>query len=107
MLTVTDNALNAIRTALRNGIAPVAGLRVMVEAGGCSGYKYVLGLESAILKSDEVIEYDEVKVVIDPVSLPLLDGVTMDFVTNLDGAGFVFNNPNASAKCGCGKSFSC
>lgn len=106
MLDLTESALNAVRKVL-GGDDGAAGLRIMVSAGGCSGFQYQMGLEAAPNEGDEVLEFDDVKVFVDASSQPLLDGVQVDFVESLTGSGFVFNNPNAQAKCGCGKSFSC
>jgi iron-sulfur cluster assembly protein len=107
MLSLTDTAVTAIRSAIDNAGQPVAGLRVMVQSGGCAGLKYGLALELAKAADDTVIETDGVTVLVDPESQTLLDGVVIDFVNGLEGSGFVFNNPNATGGCACGKSFSC
>lgn len=80
-------------------------LRVSVEGGGCSGFQYKFDLISAPDTDDLVIEKDGATVVVDPVSLPFLDGAEIDFVQELIGASFKVNNPNAQASCGCGTSF--
>ncbi|RMF35316.1 MAG: iron-sulfur cluster assembly accessory protein [Alphaproteobacteria bacterium] len=81
-------------------------LRVAVEGGGCSGFQYQFSLEDAAEPEDLVIEQDGIRVVFDPVSLPFLAGATVDFSEELIGARFMVDNPNASASCGCGTSFS-
>jgi iron-sulfur cluster assembly protein len=103
MLNVTDRAVDAIRGVCTDG---VQGLRIMVEAGGCSGLQYKMGLETDEQSGDEVLDFEGVKVFIDGPSVLWLTGATMDFVDNAQGAGFVFDNPNAGSKCSCGKSFS-
>ena len=105
MIILTDSALNAVRNAIASAAKPVDGLRIMVEAGGCAGYKYNLGLVDEIDPDDIVIERDGVRVFIDTTSQAYLAGTTIDFVVALEGSGFTFENPNAKASCGCGKSF--
>ena len=81
-------------------------LRVGVKGGGCSGFSYLLDLTESQKDSDEVFEQHGIKVVIDPKSLLYLNGTTIDFKDEIMGRGFVFQNPNATATCGCGSSFS-
>lgn len=106
MINLTDSALNAVRNAISASDKPVDGLRIMVEAGGCAGFKYNLGLVDQIDPDDIIIERDGVRVFIDMQSHEHLAGTTIDFVVALEGSGFTFENPNAKASCGCGKSFS-
>ncbi|WP_112873776.1 HesB/IscA family protein [Paracoccus endophyticus] len=80
-------------------------LRVAVLGGGCSGFQYDIRLD-APAPDDLVIEGQGQRVVVDPVSLPFLSGATIDWSDELIGARFVIDNPNASASCGCGTSFS-
>lgn len=80
-------------------------LRLSVEGGGCSGFQYQFGLADAPDAEDLVSETDGVRLVVDPVSLELVAGCTVDFVESLGGAAFRVENPNASAGCGCGSSF--
>jgi iron-sulfur cluster assembly accessory protein len=77
----------------------------MVEAGGCAGYKYMMGLVNDADPDDTVIERDGVKVFVDNKSHELLAGTVIDFVVALEGSGFTFENPNATSSCSCGKSF--
>jgi iron-sulfur cluster assembly accessory protein len=77
-----------------------------VEGGGCSGFQYRFDVERTGAPDDLVIERSGAKVVIDPVSLRYLAGSQIDFVDELIGAAFQVNNPNATASCGCGTSFS-
>ncbi|RMH48108.1 MAG: iron-sulfur cluster assembly accessory protein [Alphaproteobacteria bacterium] len=80
--------------------------RVAVEGGGCSGFQYDLRLEEETAADDLVIEKGGIRVAIDPVSLPFLSGAVIDFREELIGSRFVIDNPNATASCGCGTSFS-
>ena len=80
-------------------------LRLSVEGGGCSGFQYKFDLTDAAEADDAVSETDGVRLVIDPVSLDLVAGSTVDFVESLGGAAFKVENPNAAAGCGCGSSF--
>lgn len=90
--------------AARQGKAAI--LRLSVEGGGCSGFQYKFDLADAPGGEDLVAETDGVKLVIDPVSLDLVDGCVVDYVESLGGAAFKVENPNAAAGCGCGSSFS-
>jgi len=81
-------------------------LRVSVEGGGCSGFQYGFNLVSAPETDDCSIERDGATVVVDPISLQFLGGSEIDFVDDLIGAAFTVKNPNATASCGCGTSFS-
>jgi iron-sulfur cluster assembly protein len=105
MLTLTDNAIKAVDRFIRGADSQVAGLRIMITGGGCSGFQYGLRLEENPGDDDTVIECGHFKVLVDPMSAPLLSGVTVDFVDNIDGSGFKFENPNASSSCACGSSF--
>ncbi|MGK3995692.1 HesB/IscA family protein [Sorangium sp. So ce1024] len=105
MIELTDSAMNAIRTAISGSTDTVQGLRIMVESGGCAGYKYMMGLVAEAQPDDVIVEKQDIKVFVDASSLELLKGVTIDFLVSLEGSGFTFNNPNASASCSCGKSF--
>lgn len=109
MLALTETAADAIKsvmeTAAETGGRPLAGLRIMVNSGGCAGLQYGMALELQSAPDDMVVETGGVTVLIDPDSRNLLHGVTVDFVHRLDGSGFVFDNPNVTRACGCGKSF--
>lgn len=81
-------------------------LRVAVLGGGCSGFQYEFGLEDDAAPEDLVIEGQGQRVLVDPESLPFLSGSVIDFKDELIGARFAVENPNATATCGCGTSFS-
>lgn len=80
-------------------------LRLSVEGGGCSGFQYKFDLAEMADGDDRVSETDGVQLIVDPVSLDLVDGSVVDFVESLGGAAFRVENPNAAAGCGCGSSF--
>ena len=81
-------------------------LRVGVKGGGCSGFSYILDLTGNIKGNDQIVsEQDGIKVICDPQSLLYIDGTEIDFRDEVMGRGFVFENPNATASCGCGSSF--
>jgi iron-sulfur cluster assembly accessory protein len=105
MIHLTDSALDAVRNAILSAAEPVQGLRLKVETGGCAGNKYLMGLVRNPEDDDELVERDGVKVFVEQNSLPLLAGITIDFVVAIEGAGFTFDNPNATHACSCGKSF--
>jgi iron-sulfur cluster assembly accessory protein len=104
-VTVTDRAARRIAEIVA-GEAGTQMLRVSVEGGGCSGFQYKFDLVSAGEADDLVIEKAGARVLIDPVSLGLLSGSEIDFVDDLMGAAFRVKNPQATASCGCGTSFS-
>ena len=103
-LILTQSAAKRVSAiALRQ--AKPAILRLSVEGGGCSGFQYKFDLADAPEGDDLVSETDGVKLVVDPVSLDLISGSTVDFVESLGGAAFKVDNPQAAAGCGCGSSF--
>lgn len=101
--TVTDRAF--ARLAEIGAGAQGKALRVAVEGGGCSGFQYDISLDDPA-EGDLVLAGAGEQVVVDEVSLPFLANATIDFSEELIGARFIVNNPNASASCGCGTSFS-
>jgi iron-sulfur cluster assembly protein len=105
MIVLTESAVQAVKTAIGRADTAPAGLRIQVEAGGCAGYKYLMGLVTEPASDDAVVRFNEVAVFIDEASQPLLAGTTIDFVVALEGSGFTFENPNAENSCSCGKSF--
>ncbi len=103
-LTLTEAAADRVGAiARKQGRPPI--LRLSVEGGGCSGFQYKFDLADSADAEDAVSETAGVKLVIDPVSLELVAGCTVDFVESLGGAAFKVENPNAAAGCGCGSSF--
>jgi iron-sulfur cluster assembly accessory protein len=107
VMTLTERAAEEVRKFIAQEQVPVetAGLRVSVLPGGCSGFKYSLNIEERALDDDLVHEINGVRVFIDGFSAQYLAGVTVDYVTSMQGSGFTFTNPNATGGCGCGTSF--
>jgi iron-sulfur cluster assembly protein len=106
-LVVTPTAAVEVRKFMEaEGVTgEVGGLRVSVQPGGCSGFKYSLVIEDRSAEDDFVIDNDGFKVFVDPFSAQYISGVTIDYVTSMQGSGFTFKNPNATGGCGCGSSF--
>ena len=102
---VTDSAARRVAEILSSEPAG-SFLRVSVEGGGCSGFQYRFDVTTDETPDDLVIEKGGVKVVVDKVSLDYLAGARIDFVDDLMGASFRVDNPQATASCGCGTSFS-
>ena len=103
-VTLSDRAARRIAEILKAETQPTA-LRLAVMGGGCSGFQYNFALDDAQLDVDIVVEKNGAKVLIDPVSLDFLAGAEIDFTDDLIGQAFKVNNPNATASCGCGTSF--
>ncbi len=101
---VTPRAFARI-AEINDGAAPPRALRVAVEGGGCSGFQYDISLDEPA-DDDLILEGSGQKVLVDPVSLPFLANAVIDFADELIGARFTVENPNATASCGCGTSFS-
>ena len=106
-MTLTERAAEEVRKFIAQEQVPVdtAGLRVSVLPSGCSGFKYSLNIEERALDDDMVHEVNSVRVFVDGFSAQYLSGVTIDYVSSMQGSGFTFSNPNASGGCGCGSSF--
>lgn len=106
-LTLTDNAAEEVRKFIaQEDVSPeTAGLRVSVLPGGCSGFKYSLNIDEKSLDDDLVLEVNGVRLFVDGFSAQYLMGITIDYVSSMQGSGFTFNNPNATGGCGCGSSF--
>ncbi len=102
---VSDRAFERLAEIAEASGEPKA-LRVAILGGGCSGFSYEFELEDAPAEDDTVIERDGQRVLIDPESLPFLEGSVIDFKDELIGARFHVENPNATSTCGCGTSFS-
>ena len=105
-LIFTDNAANKVKSLIEEEGNPDLKLRVFVTGGGCSGFQYKFDIEHEQAGYDLVITREAATVLIDPVSLGYLAGSQIDFVDDLIGASFKVNNPNVTASCGCGTSFS-
>ena len=102
---LTAKAIEMVKDAMTRENLQGYGIRVGVVGGGCSGFQYSMDFENAERDGDTVAEQDGIKLYVDPMSSMYLQGVTVDYVVGLQGAGFKFNNPNARNTCGCGQSF--
>ncbi len=106
MITITGNVDNKVANILLEEGTPNISLRVFVQGGGCSGMQYGFSLETEQNEDDFVIEQQGVKYLIDAMSMQYLQGATIDYKEDFEGANFVIQNPNAQTSCGCGSSFS-
>jgi iron-sulfur cluster assembly accessory protein len=107
MVQLSPVAVTKVKEILSSQNPVPAGLRVAVVGGGCSGFSYHLAFENQINEaSDNVYEFDGLKVLVDQMSEMYLDGVSIDYIESIEGSGFKFNNPNVKSTCGCGSSFS-
>jgi len=105
-LALTDSAVEQIKKLIDRDARAGCGLRIGVTGGGCSGFSYKLDFDNQQRPDDMVLDRNGVKVYVDNGSAPYLSGIVIDFVGGLYGGGFKFTNPNATATCGCGTSFS-
>lgn len=106
-ISLTERAAREVTGILKERSLPeTTCLRLAVKGGGCSGFSYSLDLVDAKGEHDEEFTSNGVRIVCDPKSYLYLNGTTIDFRDEIMGRGFVFDNPNASSKCGCGSSFS-
>ncbi|NVK11369.1 MAG: iron-sulfur cluster insertion protein ErpA [Gammaproteobacteria bacterium] len=105
-LFITENTIAKVRELVEEEGNPDLKLRVFVTGGGCSGFQYGFSFDETVEEDDTPIEVDGITVVLDAMSYPYLVGSTVDYESGLQGSRFVVNNPQATATCGCGASFS-
>jgi iron-sulfur cluster assembly protein len=105
-IQVTPKAVSKIREAFAREGVQEGGLRLGVLGGGCSGLSYQFKYDARQRPTDNVFEFDGIKVFVDPKSMLYLDGMTLDYKESLMYSGFSFDNPHATKTCGCGTSFS-
>lgn len=105
-LALTDNCAKRISKLMEMEDNPNLMLRLTVLGGGCSGFQYKFGLDDLVNDDDTTFAHNGTQVVTDEVSLELLGGAIVDYKEDLGGSYFSINNPNATANCGCGISFS-
>lgn len=104
-ISLTDMALIKLREIQQQEPVPDQGLRIFVQGGGCAGFSYGFSLDHQ-QDDDLVLEYQDVKLFVDAMSLQYLQGSQVDFKDTFMESGFIISNPNASTTCGCGSSFS-
>jgi iron-sulfur cluster assembly accessory protein len=105
MVQLTEVAAGKVKEIMSQQNPAPSVLRVAVVGGGCSGFSYHMAFDNSENPSDNVYEFEGVKLVVDQMSEMYLDGVQIDYIETLEGAGFKFNNPNVKSTCGCGSSF--
>ena len=105
MVHLTEVAAGKVKEIMSQQNPAPTVLRVAVVGGGCSGFSYHMAFDNTENPSDNVYEFEGVKLVVDQMSEMYLDGVQIDYIETLEGAGFKFNNPNVKSTCGCGSSF--
>jgi iron-sulfur cluster insertion protein len=103
---LSDNAAKRVKQLIAQEGNPDMKLRIMITSGGCSGFSYNFSLDDQIKEDDQLFKFDGVDVLVDESSLAFVDGAVLDYVEDLMGASFQMTNPNATASCGCGSSFS-
>ena len=107
MLQLTDTAATKVKEIMTQQDPAPSALRVAVVGGGCSGFSYHMAFEpSQENPTDNVYQFEGLKVFVDQMSEMYLDGIQIDYIETIEGAGFKFNNPNVKSTCGCGSSFS-
>jgi iron-sulfur cluster insertion protein len=106
MINLTDSAIKQINDIIKQENDDSLRLRMYVQGGGCSGFSYAFELTDEQADDDWIIPADCTSVLIDPISMQYLEGITVDFKNDLEGARFAIQNPKAASTCGCGSSFS-
>ncbi len=105
-LNLTERAMAKVRELVEEEGNPDLKLRVFVTGGGCSGFQYGFAFEEVLGEDDSCLQFGDVSVLVDSLSYQYLTGSEVDYEEGLQGSRFVVKNPNASATCGCGSSFS-
>ena len=104
-VNLTYGAASKVKSLLEQEGRTDLALRIAVQPGGCSGLRYQLFFDERSLDGDQIFQYNDVSVVVDRMSLPYLDGATIDFVDTIEKQGFTIDNPVATGSCACGDSF--
>jgi iron-sulfur cluster insertion protein len=105
VLSLTSSAVHKMQTLLEDEGDDSLCLRVFVTGGGCSGFQYGFTFDTEVNEDDAEVKQEGVKVLVDSLSYPYLDGANVDYQESLEGSRFVVSNPQASSTCGCGSSF--
>ncbi len=104
-VSLTEDAALKVKSLLSQENRDDLRLRVAVQPGGCSGLIYQLYFDERYLDGDQTVDFDGVEVIVDDMSVPYLDGATIDFKDTISEQGFTIDNPNAAGSCACGDSF--
>ncbi len=105
-IELSPSALEEVKRLRTTQQRSDACFRLTVESGGCNGLMYAMQFDETITPDDRVYELEGIQMVVDPESLPYVEGLNLDYSDDLMGGGFRFHNPNAAQSCGCGNSFS-
>jgi iron-sulfur cluster assembly accessory protein len=105
-VTLTEVAAKKVRALIDAEGRDDLRLRIVVEQGGCAGFKYQLFFDEQLSETDAIKAYGDVELVVDEMSVPYLSGATIDFADTIQKQGFEIDNPNATGSCACGDSFS-
>lgn len=105
-INLSSRAVQKVRELIAEEENDQLKLRVFITGGGCSGFQYGFTFDELIAEDDTALQSEGVTLVVDPMSLQYLVGSVVDYTEGLEGSRFVVNNPNATATCGCGSSFS-
>ena len=105
-LAITDEAAKRVRDVVNGGLPETAGLRVAVVGGGCNGLSYDVIIAAGPQPGDTILEINNTRVFVNESGLQYLNGMSIDWISSLQQSRFVFQNPNETGSCGCGKSFS-
>jgi len=106
MITVTDTAVNKIKSLIEEEQNPNLMVRMFVQGGGCSGMQYGFTFEEQKEEDDFVFEFNGVTILVDAMSSQYVQGAEIDWTESVQGSTFAIRNPNAQTTCGCGSSFS-
>lgn len=105
-VTLTEEAQLKVKALLSQEGRDDLRLRIAVQPGGCSGLIYQLYFDERLLDNDAIVDFNGVEVIVDSMSVPYLDGASIDFSDTIEKQGFTIDNPNAAGSCACGDSFS-
>jgi len=105
-INLSDRAIRKVRELVADEGNDQLKLRVFITGGGCSGFQYGFTFDELVAEDDTTLEKDGVTLLVDPMSMQYLAGSVVDYTEGLEGSRFVVDNPNATATCGCGSSFS-
>ena len=105
-INLSDRAVQKVRHLIADEGNDQLKLRVFITGGGCSGFQYGFTFDELVAEDDTTLEKDGVTLLVDPMSMQYLAGSVVDYTEGLEGSRFIVDNPNATATCGCGSSFS-